>query len=136
MLWAPLLADPGSGASVIVTKSLTGRSGVYVGEPASMPTRLRRTGSLALGLGSAVTAGDVSADGSTIALRTYDTAYVWARRDGEPVAAALRRAPCEAEADLLAEGQGETLALSRDGRAMFTVPEGERPALRRYMPAR
>jgi hypothetical protein len=79
-----------------------------------------------------VTAGDVSADGRTVALRTYDRAYVWRRRSGETVAAALRRPPCRADAGLLREGQGEALALTRDGRAFITVPEGSRPALRRY----
>ncbi|HEU0025133.1 MAG TPA: hypothetical protein VFQ12_10895, partial [Thermoleophilaceae bacterium] len=59
---------------------------------------------------------------------------VWSRR-GDSVPAALRRRPCRVSADLLAEGQGETLALSRDGRVFFTVPEGERPPIRRYSPS-
>jgi hypothetical protein len=37
-----------------------------------------------------------------------------------------------ADADLLREGQGESLALTADGRAFYTVPEGERPPLRRF----
>ncbi len=74
----------------------------------------------------------MSADGRTIALRSYDRAFVWRRRAGETVAAALRRRPCDADADLLREGQGEALALTADGRAFLTVPEGRRPALRRY----
>lgn len=68
-------------------------------------------------------------------LRTYDHAYVWRRRAGEGVAAALRRRPCRADADLLREGQGEALALTSDGRAFLTAPEGPRPALRRYEPS-
>ena len=79
-----------------------------------------------------MTAGDVSADGRTIVLRTYDSAYAWRRRAGESVAGALRRRPCTIKAGLLAEGQGEALALTRDGRAFYTVPEGAEPALRRY----
>ena len=70
----------------------------------------------------------MSSDGRTIVLRTYDTAFVWRRRAGETVAAALRRRPCRVRADLSAEGQGEALALSRDGRSFMTVPEGEPPA--------
>lgn len=133
-----LLVDPSSGALTIVTKSLGGDAGVYVaGDPVTgATTTLRRAGRLSLGVAEAVTAGDISADGRTIVLRTYDRAFVWARRGGESVAAALRRKPCTADADLLVEGQGEALALTRDGRAFYTVPEGRRPQLRRYAPAR
>jgi hypothetical protein len=129
-----LLFDRASGAIVIVTKSFGGDAGVYVARrPSSRRvTTLRRSGTVTLGAGEAVTAGDVSADGSTIALRTYGRAFVWRRRPGETVAAALRRRHCSADADLLREGQGEALALTGDGRAFFTVPEGRRPALRRY----
>jgi hypothetical protein len=129
-----LLFDRASGAIVIVTKSFGGDARVYVARrPSSRRvTTLRRSGTLALGAGEAVTAGDVSADGSTIALRTYDRAFVWRRRPGETVAAALRRPRCGADAHLLREGQGEALALTGDGRAFFTVPEGRRAALRRY----
>jgi hypothetical protein len=95
---------------------------------------MRHSGGLSLGAGEAVTAGDVSADGRTIALRTYDRLYVWKRRGGESVAAALRRRPCSPPNDLLGEGQGEALALTRDGQAFYTVPEGTRPAIRRYAP--
>ena len=77
----------------------------------------------------------MSADGRTVVLRTYDRAFVWSRRGSESVASTLRRRPCTADADLLVEGQGEALALTRDGRAFYTVPEGRRPALRRYAPA-
>jgi hypothetical protein len=94
---------------------------------------LRRSGSLASGV-AGVTAGDVSADGRTIALRTYDRAFVWRRRHGESVAAALSRRPCAAGANLLREGQGEALALAADGRAFYTVAEGAEPQVRRYAP--
>jgi hypothetical protein len=129
-----LLFDPVSRAIVIVTKSFGGEARVYFARrpSARQVTTLRRGATIRLGAGGAVTAGDVSADGRTIALRTYDEAFVWRRRAGETIAAALRRRPCRAEADLVPEGQGESLALTRDGRAFFTVPEGARPALRRY----
>jgi hypothetical protein len=129
-----LLYDRAGGAIVIVTKSLGGEARVYVARrPSSgQVTTLRRRATIRLGLGEAITAGDVSADGRTIALRTYDQAYVWRRRAGETIAAALRRTPCTARADLLREGQGEALALTRDGRAFITVAEGTRPVLRRY----
>ena len=62
--------------------------------------------------GEAVTAGDVSADGRTIVLRTYDRALVWTRRKSDSLAKALAREPCVAGADLAGEGQGEALALA------------------------
>jgi hypothetical protein len=119
-----LLVDPRDGTIVIVTKDFGGTAGVYSGR------RLRKAATLELGLGQAITAGDASAD--TIVLRSYDRAYVWSRRAGESIARALKRRPCVAGANLAAEGQGEALALSRDGRAFWTVAEGARPPLRRY----
>jgi hypothetical protein len=129
-----LLVDPAGGALAVVTKSFGGDAGVYVaGRPkAGTTTVLRRRGRLSLGAGEAVTGGSVAADGRTIVLRTYDRALAWTRRGREPLASALRRRPCAVRADLLAEGQGEAIALTGDGRAFYTVPEGRRPAIRRY----
>jgi hypothetical protein len=127
-----LLVDPRGGALFVVTKDLDGRAGVYQAHRG----RLRRRATLELGLGQPITAGDVSADGRIVALRSYDRAYVFTRARGESLADALRSAPCVAGADLLPEGQGEALALGRDGRAFYTVAEGPRPLLRRYAPVR
>jgi hypothetical protein len=133
-----LLVDPSSGALIVVEKSYVGRAGVYVAEhpSAGATVTMRRRARLELGVGEAVTGGDVSADGRTIALRTYDGVFAWKRRSGESVAAALRRRPCSARTTLPGEGQGEALALTRGGGAFYTVPEGERPAIRRYAPIR
>lgn len=132
-----LLVDPFDGTLAVVTKSFGGGAFLYVAHPprAGMVV-LRRAGRIPVAAGEAVTAGDVSADGRTIVLRTYDRALVWSRRRGESLAAALRREPCAAGADLAGEGQGEALALGSEGRAFYTVPEGRRPALRRYGPVR
>ena len=133
-----LLVDPARrGALVMVTKAFDASAGVYVADTASTGavTTMRRAGTLSLGVGEAITAGDVSADGATIVLRSYGRAFVWSRRGGESIAAALGRPPCTAQAQLAAEGQGEALGLTRDGRAFYTVAEGSRPALRRYAPA-
>jgi len=132
-----LLVDPSSGALLVVTKDFEGTARVYVAERPSpdATTTMRYARKVALGTGEAVTAGDVSANGRTIVLRSYDRAFVWSRRRGESVAAAMRRRPCAARADLAGEGQGEALAVTRDGRSFYTVPEGARPVLRRYAPA-
>ncbi len=131
-----LLVDGAAGTLMIVTKAYSGNAGVYVTSrraPRGTVT-LRRAGSVSLGLGSPITAGDISADASTVVLRTYDSAYVFKRRGGEPLTRTLRREPCVAGADLVDEGQGEALALASDGRAFYTVPEARRPAIRRYAP--
>lgn len=125
-----LLVDPRTGQLAIVTKNLGGAADVYT---ATRAGALKKAATVELGLGQAVTAGDVSADGRTIVLRTYDSAYVWRKPRAQSLAAALEREPdCTAGAELLDEGQGETLALSRDGRAFYTLPEGAKPVLRRY----
>lgn len=124
-----LLVDPRSGAIVIVTKELDGRSGVYV----ARGSRLRLAARIDLGLGSLATGGDVSADGRVIAIRTYGSVFVWRRARGTSLAKALRGKPCVSPTPLR-EGQGEALALTRDGRALFTVPEGLGAAIRRYVP--
>jgi hypothetical protein len=122
-----LLVDPEDGTIVIVTKSYEGLARVYVAHGQT----LRKAETVDLGIGEPVTAGDVSADGRTIVLRTYDRAFVWTRAGGS-LAAALKRKPCTVKHSLAAEGQGESVALTRDGRAFYTVPEGPTPPLRRY----
>jgi hypothetical protein len=129
-----LLVDPRTGALAIVTKEVTGESGVYVtGRPsASTVTTLRHAATLHLGLGGLATGGGVSADGRVIAVRTYTGFVAWPRRPGDTLARAMRRTPCAGHARLGREGQGESLALTADGRAFYTVPEGEDPVIRRY----
>lgn len=131
-----LLVDPVTGSLVVVTKSFGGEGAVYVAARPrpDRPTTLRRAGRVAVPAGEAVTAADVSGDGGTVALRTYDRALLWRRGPREPLDRTLAREPCVAPAELAAEGQGETLALDGRGRSFFTVPEGRRPALRRYAP--
>jgi hypothetical protein len=114
---------------VIVTKSLSGEARIYT---ARGPGLLRHAGTLQLGLAEPVTGGD--SRGRMIVLRTYDRAFVWTRRAGESLAHALRRRPCTAGASLIGEGQGESIALSKDGRSFWTLPEGPNPLLRHYTP--
>jgi len=114
---------------VIVTKSLSGEARIYT---AHRPGVLRRAGTVQLGLGEPVTGGDSTP--RVVVLRTYDRAFVWTRRPGESIAHALRREPCTAGASLASEGQGESIALARDGRSFWTLPEGPNPILRHYVP--
>ena len=98
---------------------------------------MRRVGRLFLGRGQLVTAGDVSADGRTIALRTYHSAFVWRRAVGESLSDALLRKACQVQAGMMEEEvQTESIALTADGRAFYSVPEGEAPLVSRYAPVR
>jgi len=133
-----LLVDPRRRDLVVVTKEIDGLAGVYVAKPPASggaAITLRRAARIDLGVGSAVTAGDVSPEGSTVALRSYDRLFVWSRRRGESIVRTLRRPPCSPPTELR-EPQGEALALERGGRAALTVTEGPAPVLRRYTPRR
>lgn len=77
------------------------------------------------GLGGLPTGGDVSADGALIALRTYETVWVWPRQAGTSVAESLASDPCQAR--VAPENQGEAVAF-RDS-TLITVSEGVNPFL-------
>jgi dipeptidyl aminopeptidase/acylaminoacyl peptidase len=72
--------------------------------------------------GGNVTAVDMSRDGRTIALRTYDDVYVYDVATGEGAATALQSLPCVANAAL--EPQGEAIAFHADDRGFVTISEG------------
>lgn len=79
------------------------------------------------GVGGLVTDADISADGTIVALRTYDTVWLFSRSEGESVADALSTQPCEAAT--LPEEQGEAIALLGAGSAFATISEGSGPAI-------
>jgi hypothetical protein len=128
-----LLVDPLRGDLVIVTKFIGGARAYRTSAQAQtgVPITLRAGPTVGL---SFVTAGDVSADGRVVVLRGYDRAAVWVRRGRERLTTTLARAPCFAPVSLIAEGQGEALALDRHGTSFLTVPEGSPALLRRYAP--
>jgi hypothetical protein len=80
-----------------------------------------------LGFGGVPTGGDVSPDGTLVALRTYETVWLWDRRDDESVAEALRSTPCQVTT--VVERQGEAVTFGDDG--LLTISEGEQQALHR-----
>lgn len=138
-----LLVAPRGRELVVVTKQLSGESGVYATRvpagavaPDAAPLPLRRVAALHLGLGGLATAGDVSADGRVVVVRTYTGYFAWTVARGATLAATLKRAPCRGTIGLGDEGQGEALALSAHGGAFSTVPEGTGAAIRRYAAAR
>ncbi len=78
-----------------------------------------------VGFGGVPTGGDVAPDGTLIALRTYETIWVWHRPVGSSVAAALTGDPCQVPA--APERQGEAVGFL-DG-TLLTVSEGVNPSL-------
>ncbi|MHC1560218.1 hypothetical protein ACR9E3_14785 [Actinomycetospora sp. C-140] len=132
---AESLLVPADARPVVVTKDLSGRSGVYVVDGST----LRKAGEVvvpgeamtSLGAGT-FTGGALSADGRVVALRTYTDAWLYPAPRGtataEDVVAALGAAPVRVP--LPGETQGEALAFAPDGTLLTTgeTPAGEAPA--------
>jgi hypothetical protein len=129
-----LLVDPLRGDLVVVTKVVGSASAYRTSArlPAGSETTLGQARPVA-GV-SFATGGDVSADGRVVAIRGYGSVAVWVRHGRERLTTTLRRAPCVSPTSLLAEGQGEAIALDRHGRSFITVAEGAPAVLRRYGP--
>jgi hypothetical protein len=125
-----LLVDPLTGDLLIVTKQ-TGSARVY------------RTNLAGLTNGSTVTlqfvravsfsqaaGGDISADGTRIALRREDAAMVWGRCDAEPIGTALARSGQTIPViGPPTEPNGEAIAFLREGTGYVTISEGNDPTL-------
>jgi hypothetical protein len=125
-----LMVDPQSGDLFLVTKTTTGRSGVYRAS-APLVANTQRTLELVAtlqtepgpGRGSErTTDGNISPDGRYILIRTYTRAYLWIRPRGATIGEALATAPCVAP--LADEPQGEAIGFSANGLGYFTVSEG------------
>lgn len=120
--------DPRTGDWFVITKQFDGDSRVdrlaaADTTPGTVHT-LERVGTLGLPLlpDPLATAADISPDGSLVAVRTYRKLYLYPRAEGATVADALGGERCAYDgAD---EPQGESLAFSSDGRALFSTSEG------------
>lgn len=79
-----------------------------------------------IGLGGLATGADITADGAVIAVRTYETVWLFTRAGGQSIADALGSVPCEAPTR--PEAQGEAIAFVADGTSSFvTISEGPNP---------
>jgi hypothetical protein len=116
-----LMVDPLGRRLVIVTKVLSGRSSVYA-TSLEQPGALTRIATLALGPGQLVTAGDISADGEAVVLRTYTAVFIWTRRGSENLATTFTRSPCTRTPSL--ERQSEAIAITPAGDGYVTSSEG------------
>ena len=123
-----LLVDPISGSLYVITKELSGRSGVYRVEwddPQPVTARLVRT--IDLGVGGLATGGDITPDGGVIAIRTYGDVRLWTRPAGSSVEEALAGGPCRGP--LAVEPQGEAIGFAPGGLGYYTISEGAEPPL-------
>jgi hypothetical protein len=131
-----LFVDPQSGELYVIAKSGTGGAvGIYrapANLAAGSTTVMSRAGTLNLPGGStnAVTGAAIAPDGKSIAVRTYGAVRLWAREDGQSVAAALATAECRGPVP--AESQGESITFRPDLRAYYTVSEGGQARLHRF----
>ncbi|MCA9587781.1 MAG: hypothetical protein KC657_20800 [Myxococcales bacterium] len=120
-----LVVDPRSGELVVIEKSL-GPAGVYVLTPPFAATGvLRRVATIDLsrsGVGTLVTAADVTGAGDAVIVRTYGGALWYPRAEGSEMWRALVGTSCPI--DVASEGQGESIAASADAKTVFTLSEG------------
>lgn len=82
------------------------------------------------GKGKWITAGDISADGYQILLKSYRKVYYWPRPACEPVWKTLRRPP--AILPYIVEPQGEAIGFNLEGTGYYTTSEGVKPELFYY----
>ena len=105
-----MFVDPATGDAYLISKEVLAAAAVYripasaweLGEAVAQPA-----GSLDSGL-IPVTAADLSADGSVLAVRTYWSVLLFARPPGAALTAAWAAPPCQAPAP--PEEQGEAMA--------------------------
>jgi len=115
-----LMVDP-LNLDIYVVSKREEKVGVYRApypQPVGRPTPLKLVTRLPL---SWIVAGDISADGREILLKTYDAIYYWERKPGESIADALNK-PSHMLPYFL-EPQGEAIAWKADGMGYFTVSE-------------
>jgi 5'/3'-nucleotidase SurE len=80
--------------------------------------------------GTIVTGADVSPDGSIVLVRTYRRVLAFARPRGAPLADAFVVDPCPAPQ--VNEPQGEAVGFAANGRAYYTISEGEHAPIHRF----
>jgi hypothetical protein len=148
-----LLVDPVDRDLLIVTKNIaTGRSQLFRAD-ASAPDGETQTledvgrinfagmreqitlppdaGPLARGAPHIPTGGDVSPDGSLVAIRTYGAVIIWSRPPGAPLAEAFENTPCLASS--VSEQQGEAIAFNASGTGYITISEGANPPINEFV---
>lgn len=119
-----------AGRVYIITKHYNYAGDVYWVDLPSRPRRLTFTKAATLNHGgsgwpAAVTAADISPDGSLIAVRAYDQLLMFPRQHGSSAEDALQGNGCGV--NRRTENQGESIAFGADGSHYMTVSENTQP---------
>jgi hypothetical protein len=125
-----LLIDPLAGERYVITRGRGEPTQAFVVEAGGLSREMAAVDAPALvDLDANLTAGDVSADGAWVAVRSSGWAWLWARAQGEPLSTVWQRSP-DCTIELVDEPQGEGLGFSEDG--LLTASEGEAQPLHLY----
>lgn len=123
-----LLVHPTSHELFIVTKDALGVSRVYRKKPPHESARVvvEQLGELHFGVSPLsgiplTTAGDYSADGRLLAIRTYNDIFLWSAPLGADFMKVVATSPCARIS--VDQPQGESLAFARDGSGLWTLSE-------------
>jgi hypothetical protein len=129
-----LIVDPVRGDIIVITKHhQSGISEIFVADGPytnGVTITLRKVGELDLNAWPAVaplraTSGDVTADGSLVAIRTYGGAVLFDRDTTKALWTAFDTGGCVVATN--PEGQGESIAFNPDGLGFTTISEGQSP---------
>ncbi len=115
-----LMIDPLTRDLYIVTKR-DARSIIYVARYPQDTGKITTLGKIGYFPFNRALAGDISADGTEIAVKTDDRIYYWQRKQNEPVFEALRRQPLLLPYTV--EPQGEAFGWMPDGSGYYTLSE-------------
>lgn len=115
-----MFVDPRSGDTMLVTKTDDAVAKLFriPARPFDGATVKAELVAL-LEAGTKVTGADISADGSKVAIRTYDHVLTWERGANDTIASALGAAPTR-----VAAPNSESIAFSPDGGTWFSISEG------------
>lgn len=134
-----LLVDPATGDAFLVEKAPLfqprAHVGVYRIAKAVLSAGRGQAERVALIPAGPATGGDIAADGSLVAVRSYYGLLLWPRPAGVSIAQLVSGAPCTLPVPDLGQ-QGEAFAFLADGGGYVTVAEGRGAALQltRFMP--
>ena len=120
-----ILVHPTTGEMAVVTKVVSGKSGVYVFPGPFTPgaaVTLIKAGEVEPPSGSLrITSGSVHPGAEGILLRTYTSLFFYAMKPGQSIADALAAPPCNLP--VMLELQGESVTFTSSGDGYVTVSE-------------
>ena len=121
-----LIVDPVTGDIFVVTKDRR-RARLFTCPAGKLkdraPANLELIGIMDM---DAISGGTISLDGSRIILRRESQGWLWTRKSGESVAAALQKLPQKIPVRDRRQGaNGEAVSFNPDGDSYYTVSEGK-----------